>query len=74
LTEADRNVLSGEIGRLAREKVFVLAEGEIEDYLPPGIGKDMSKLIESLSSSEFCDLMPAAGRAELESIIRHSVQ
>ena len=73
LNEADKIALAGEIDRLARQKVFVLTEGEIENYLPEGIGKDMTNLVNSLSGDDFCDLMEPARREELEGIIKRAI-
>lgn len=51
------------------ESVYILSRGALENYLPSGHAtKEMDKLIRLLDKSDFWELLPMDGRAELDLI------
>ena len=74
LSEEEKAIVIKEIDQLAAQNIFILREGEIEDYLPTNVGKDMVRLIDFLERDDFYDQMEPGPRAEIEHIIRRSIQ
>jgi predicted ATPase len=55
----------------SKERIYILARGALEAYLPQGYAsKDMDKLIRLIGSESFWDELPESGKEELRSIVQ----
>ena len=66
---AEAAQLEADLVRLRTERIFLLRDGEIEDYLPAG-GRDVRSIVELVSNRQWVnDLPDAHKRAELGEIV-----
>lgn len=71
LDAGDRAIFDDFIAAKEAENLFILARGDLEDYLPEGYrSKDIESLIALVNSENFWDQMPARPRADLERIAK----
>lgn len=69
LTDEERKELNGFIEEVAAHGIFVLKQGAVEAYLPPGHkGKDLEKVIKLCASDDFWNALPSEHRHELAKI------
>jgi predicted ATP-dependent endonuclease of OLD family len=70
LEESERATLRDFIRAKRVEKIFILEQGAIEDYLPDGMrSKDIDKLIRFLAEPEFWKKLPEDRRIEIDGIL-----
>jgi predicted ATP-dependent endonuclease of OLD family len=71
LREDEKDLLAKFIFDKRAERVYLLKEGSLEDYLPEGYrDKDLEKLIGLVASDGFWSRLPAAAQKELEEVSR----
>jgi len=69
LSESEEKTLAAFIEQKKADGVYVLARGELEDYLPEGYrAKDTQKLIGLVSSEDFWDQLSPEVRNEIEAM------
>lgn len=69
LSLAESATLDTDLARLREERVFVLSDGEIEDYLPPG-GRDIRAIVGLISDRHWINKVAnQARRVELGKIV-----
>lgn len=62
--------LNSFIARKSKERVFILSEGALEEYVPDGYGKrHLEKLIKLVSKPHFWAGLPFKGKPELQGIM-----
>lgn len=67
----DRVMLDSFLANKASDGVYILGNGALESYLPPGhASKDLDKLIRFLEQETFWDDIPERGKVELERIAK----
>jgi hypothetical protein len=69
LSVEEKKQLDEFINELATRRIYVLRQGAVEAYLPPGYkGKDLEKIIKLCVAEDFWDVLPAEHRDELATI------
>jgi putative ATP-dependent endonuclease of OLD family len=74
LSTAERQELSEFVASMAKQRVFILSAGALEDYVPKGYGKrHLEKLIRLVSMPHFWAALPYARKPELQEIMEEII-
>jgi hypothetical protein len=71
LSKEDEGEIAGFLKSQQKQRVFILAHGALEDYLPVGFkAKDLDKLIAFLAEPNFWVKIPVDRRSEIHSVLK----